>query len=655
MTHNQVLLIGALCLAPLAAEASPKQSKEERRAARRKAAERQARLKQVQFCIDSLGKPDQQTRFELIWNLRVLAPDSIAPLVRLVEARNSKALAIEAAVEALSEINDPKARGALEGVAVDPEVALVTRLKALIGIARQLDAPSRAFLQSFAQGKLPETKQAKQGKKRRPKRRARRGQPEVDPLLRRAALLALGMVEDPGVRPAVEAALALQRDAETRRVAYRTIGYLKDQRLIPLCVEGLKDSNSLVRGQAANAMGKTGDVKTADAIERNVARMPNSGERFLLLDALAWLGRQGAIQELDLLAQARGSTLQSLAATVLVEIKATSALPGMRKVLDEQLRKGNHQAGIGQILAFGLGDMGDQKAIPVLIRALNKGTPATQREAATALGRLGAKEAVPDLLKVVQKGRLYSRVGALIALGRIGDPRAAARLTKSLSDRDAPVRWAAAVALERLAEPKTLRHVQRLTRDQHPFVAAQARQTVAALQGKSVARARPVAERDVKLSRLRSLEREYVIRHRLENYGPYFEVAAAQAEAVITARAGQAPMERRMVYPNESAVLRWESVISTCGGTHPPIEYRWPVEVKAGESVGQPRWETTDAFKEWQRGIDQEVASAERDLIRRNSAELAVAERLYRLKTIRARVEAELAEADNAASGKRRP
>lgn len=654
MTHNQVLLIGALCLVPLAAEASPKQSKEERRAARRKAAERQARLKQVQFCIDSLGKPDQQTRFELIWNLRVLAPDSVAPLVRLVEARNSKAITIEAAVEALSEINDPKARQALEGVAVDPEVALATRLKALIGIARLLDAPSRTFLQSFAQGKLPQTKQVKQSKKRRP-RRTRRGQPAVDPLLRRAALVALGMVEDPGAKPAIEAALALKRDPETRRVAYRTIGYLKDQRLIPLCVEGLKDSNSLVRGQAANAMGKTGDVKTADAIERNVARMPNSGERFLLLDALAWLGRQGAIKELDLLAQARGSTLQSLAATVLVEIKATSALPGMRKVLDEQLRKGNHQAGIGQILAFGLGDLGDQKAIPVLIRALNKGTPATQREAATALGRLRAKEAVPDLLKVVQKGRLYSRVGALIALGRIGDRRAAARLTKSLTDRDAPVRWAAAVALERLAEPKTLRHVQRLTRDQHPFVAAQARQTVAALQGKSVARARPVAERDVKLSRLRSLEREYVIRHRLESFGPYFEVVAAQAATVIKARAGEAPMEMRMVYPNEAAVLSWESVISTCGGTHPPIEYRWPVEIKAGETVGLPRWETTDAFKEWQRGIDEEVAKAERDLLQQNSAELAVAERLYRLKTIRARVEAELAEGDNAASGKRRP
>ena len=33
-----------------------------------------------------------------------------------------------------------QARGALEGVAVDPEVALATRLKALIGIARLLDA-----------------------------------------------------------------------------------------------------------------------------------------------------------------------------------------------------------------------------------------------------------------------------------------------------------------------------------------------------------------------------------------------------------------------------------------------------------------------------------------------------------------------------------
>lgn len=674
MNYPTILTTTLLLLAPASALAAP--TKEEKRAARREAMLRAQRVKQAEFWVKSLSKPRVKDRFEAVWNLEALAPESIDPLVRLLVERKVKFEVMKAATEALGEIKDPKARWILEQSAVDPTLPLPNRLTALVGVARLLDAPSRDFLRSFAGGKLPIASEqplppgAKRKRKpKRTKRRARRSRrPEVDPILRRVALIALGMVGDQGFRPQAEASLALRNDAETRRAAYRALGYLKDRRLVELCVKGMKDPNALVRGQAANALGKVGDVATADAIERNLKTMPPSGERFLLVDALAWVGRQSAIDELIMISETKNSPLQSLAATVLLEIRARAALPVFRRVLDEQLRKGNHLPGVDQVMTYTLGEFEDKQAVPLLLRALTKGTAPTQREAAAALGKLRSKEAVKPLLKIVRKGRLFSRVGALVAIGRIGDKRNAAVLTKSLEDRDAPVRWATAVALERLGDPRVVPALSRLLKDPHPFVAAQAERSIAVLRGQSTPRKRSVEQRDLHLTRLRALEREYLLRYRVGSAGPIFGIAAQKAEIVPPKRGVNEVQgggaERRMVYPNESAVLKWESVISTCGGTHPPIEYRVPVEVKAGEDAGNPRWETNPNWEAWharEAEIEAEfqaemaIRTAARDSIlraRENSQqtfldqERLYAERIYRLKTIRAELETELGERD---------
>ena len=687
MKSPLILVAGLLLLTPGAALAGDL-TKEERRAARRAAAERHVRLKQAAFWVASLSKPRVQDRFEAIWNLEALAPESVDPLVALLAARKVKPEVLRAASEALGEIKDPKARWVLEQAAVDPTLPLPNRLTALVAIARLLDAPSRDFLRGFAGGKLPVASlqpipPGAKRKKQRGKKKARTL--AVDPLLRRVALLALGMVGDAGLRPAAESALALKGDAETRRAAYRALGYLKDRRLVELFVEGLKDPNSLVRGQAANALGKTGGVATADAIERNLKTMAPSGERFLLVDALAWVGRQSAIDELIMISETKNSPLQSVAATVLLEIRARTALPAFRRVLDEHLRKGNHLPGVGQVMVYTLGDLEDKQSTPLLLRALTKGSAPTQREAATALGKLRAQAAVPALLKIVRKGRLFSRVGALVALGRIGDKRNAVVLSKSLQDRDAPVRWAAAVALERLGEPRVVPALARLLKDPHPFVAAQAQTAIAVLQGKTGTRQRAQEQSDLHLTRLRALEREYLLRYRVGSAGPHFGIAAEKVAIAPPAprRTNNAPrpesgLSRRMVYPNESAVLKWESVISTCGGTHPPIEYRWPIEVKAGEEVGEPRWESNPEWEQWRQReaqiaaevrAEQSARQAQRDRLQKSrddaraasdqaflDEERMRAERIYRLKTIRAELEAELAEGDSSTSGaKRRP
>jgi len=644
MSLERVLLASALCLIPLGVEAAPKKpkkSKQERLAERKEAARKNARRKQAEFWVKSLAKPRVQDRFEAVWNLRALTPESIDPLIRLLDSRDGKALVIQDAAEALGEIRSPKSRAALERAVADLKLPISTRLTALISLARLLDAPSRTFLRKIALGQTPVVAPAKPVRKTRKRKRV---QPQaVDPVLRRVALLALAMTGDAGVKPAAKVAIKLKGDAETRRAGYRAFGYLKDRTAIPLLIEGLKDPNVLVRGQAANALGKTGDVKTADSLERLVKRLPDNGERFLIVDALAWLGRQTAIRELIRISTTKNHPLQTTAATVLVEIKERSALPHFRKILEEQLRNGNHATGVEQIMAFGVGELADMSSADLLIMGLNKGNPAFQREATTALGVMKAKQATPALLGIVRKGRLFARAGALVALGRIGDKSGYRKILKSVEDRDAPVRWAVAVALERLGEKKAIRGLTKLLKDPHPFVALQAEAAIASLNSTAAERTKLTPEENTSLTRLLALEREYLIRARVGATGPYFDVASSQVE--------EAP-----------EIIGWESIWSTCGGTHPPVNYgEVPVYRGAEDSMEGREWRETPEYTAWR---EAQGPAAARAAERQNSeavfqaGEAASAERVYRLKTIRARVENELTEGDTkkqGGGGMRRP
>jgi HEAT repeat protein len=111
---------------------------------------------------------------------------------------------------------------------------------------------------------------------------------------------------------------------------------------------------------------------------------------------------------------------------------------------------------IRQYLSMVLGNLGDRRATPLLVDALNDRFPETRIYAALALGRLRDPAAVPPLLKTFSSDERDVRKAAAYALGELGDRRAVEPLVAALNDPIADVRYNAAIALARFGDMRAI-------------------------------------------------------------------------------------------------------------------------------------------------------------------------------------------------------
>jgi HEAT repeat protein len=116
----------------------------------------------------------------------------------------------------------------------------------------------------------------------------------------------------------------------------------------------------------------------------------------------------------------------------------------------------NDDPRIRQYLSMVLGNLGDRRAAPLLIEALNDRAPETRIYAALALGRLKDPRSVEPLLKVFTTDERDVRKAAAYALGEIRDPRALEPLAGALQDPIADVRYNAAIAVTRYGDTRAI-------------------------------------------------------------------------------------------------------------------------------------------------------------------------------------------------------
>lgn len=105
-----------------------------------------------------------------------------------------------------------------------------------------------------------------------------------------------------------------------------------------------------------------------------------------------------------------------------------------------------------------LGEIGDIKAVPILIRTLQDNTLFKESCysrvcAAKSLGQLKDKRATISLIDVLQNDWTESRKAAIWALGEIGDNRAIEAVAKFTEDEDLTIRETAREALTKLRSP----------------------------------------------------------------------------------------------------------------------------------------------------------------------------------------------------------
>lgn len=171
------------------------------------------------------------------------------------------------------------------------------------------------------------------------------------------------------------------------------------------------------------------------------------------------------------------SPVQSSAAFALGEIGDERAV----EVLVKQMKDGDSDS-IRSNAAIALGKIGTETAVPDLIQRLRDNRAGVRSSAALSLGKIGSETAVEPLIGVLNSGKLVEgrakdsvnsnedvRKSAILALGEIGGPGVTEALTDILTDTEEklPVRMAAAAALGNTGDPQAMATLKKVFDDRN--------------------------------------------------------------------------------------------------------------------------------------------------------------------------------------------
>ncbi|MBI3945215.1 MAG: HEAT repeat domain-containing protein [Armatimonadetes bacterium] len=255
----------------------------------------------------------------------------------------------------------------------------------------------------------------------------------------RALIARLPRDEEPAVRAAIAGALGSVGDARTH----------KD--LVPALVRACADEQESVRQAAFDALDRLGQPKPAAKAAMKEIGRPAPVPAALRI--IGWAHNPRAVDRLLRLLYDPKYTPS--AAWALGEIGERKALPALLLAL-EVTPTAPPEA------AEAIGKLGDRSAVPALQAAYGRSQwPPTQEAILGALGRLGGDVAYEQCATVLRGEHGFPvRQAAARALGQMGDRRAVPLLVEKLRDRESPVGQAAAEALGRLGDPQAVPALQ---------------------------------------------------------------------------------------------------------------------------------------------------------------------------------------------------
>ncbi len=111
---------------------------------------------------------------------------------------------------------------------------------------------------------------------------------------------------------------------------------------------------------------------------------------------------------------------------------------------------------IRRYLSMVLGTLGDRRATPLLLEALNDRDTDNRIFALMALGELKDPASIPRIAQTASDPEKDVRKTAYYTLGVIGEPTAVPALVNGLSDEVAEVRWNAAMSLSRFGDRRAV-------------------------------------------------------------------------------------------------------------------------------------------------------------------------------------------------------
>ncbi len=223
----------------------------------------------------------------------------------------------------------------------------------------------------------------------------------------------------------------LQSDRpEERASAVRKLGEKNRSDDLVLFTRAAKDTSPFVRGEAAAALGKSGDARVVDLLGDLLAD-PDEHVQAAAAKALAKLKTPKAESYLRLQYARRG--------------RAT------RQAIVEGLEASNMPGAMATVVAAEAQTLWDRN-----LQALSAGALPERVAAAEELGKSGRPEAVNLLLPLIKDSHVVLAAAAVRGLGHAGDARAVEPVSELLRENFPELREAALEALARIGDPRAL-------------------------------------------------------------------------------------------------------------------------------------------------------------------------------------------------------
>jgi len=268
-------------------------------------------------------------------------------------------------------------------------------------------------------------------------------------------------------------ALDYDRDAEVRRQAAEALGSMGDEQALAPLIFRLNDDDLAVRTAAARALGQIGDPRAVEALTALVEQEPEELAS-VAAQALGAIGSADATPTLIAALVDQDPSLREVSSQALAQIGAGAAFALLRKLdetegevreaVRETLRRMGPEAVNDLALQVGdrrnlertkaalvLGEIGNERAIEALVKALNSTDLHVLPSVMKALANIG-EPSVDALIEALESDNTLLVRSTIDALGRIASPRAAGPLRKVAATRNAVLRDLALNALARIPD-----------------------------------------------------------------------------------------------------------------------------------------------------------------------------------------------------------
>jgi HEAT repeat protein len=297
----------------------------------------------------------------------------------------------------------------------------------------------------------------------------------------------LGRRRKPASLP-ILAALIQHRDDNVAVAAIEGLGRIGGRAVVDLLVQAVQSQRFFRTFAAIDVLGKSGDPR---AVAPLAGLLSNPHYAF---EAARGLGRtcdRAAVAPLAALLVSPGDGLVRVAALALAELRQRYGERfGATAPLEAAIRRAAGRAAVRRLMQCAssadaseqvainvvLGCVGDEAAVPALLRALDGPAPVA-RSAAEALERISS-DSDEQLVVALWEGNSARR---LMLLPRMQSSRATDAVVSCLSDSDAGVRRLACEALARIGSRRAIRDLFDALQDSMPVVVQAATSAIVSL------------------------------------------------------------------------------------------------------------------------------------------------------------------------------